>query len=111
MPPPRFRTLPTPRRWPWRACGPRAGPHSCPNHGRPVNKNGHPHTGNTNKPGFMITVNGRYSITVTRAFNIGHRGTNCNGPPKTTYLNNPVNIFGRWAGAPGGSGCPPRNTF
>lgn len=28
-----------------------------------------------------------------------------------TYANRPLNVFGYWAGAPAGSGSPPRNTF
>lgn len=30
---------------------------------------------------------------------------------RTHYLNSPVNAFGYYAGAPGGSGQPPKNTF
>jgi hypothetical protein len=30
---------------------------------------------------------------------------------RTQYLNSPVNAFGYYAGGPGGSGQPPKNTF
>jgi len=30
---------------------------------------------------------------------------------RTQFLNSPVNTFGYYAGGPGGSGQPPKNTF
>jgi hypothetical protein len=30
---------------------------------------------------------------------------------RTVFLNSPVNAFGYYAGAPGGSGAPPSNSF
>ncbi len=111
MSPPHFKTFPTPRRWPWRACNAAGSKNPCPTRGHPTNKIGRPHTGHTNRPSFMISQPMSYSISIVNAFDVSRRGSNCNGPPKTTYLSKPVNIFGRWSGAPGGSGSPPKNRF
>ena len=48
------------------------------------------------------------SITNALRYSQIVRGTN-NGNPR--YINSPVNAFGYYAGAPGGSGAPPRNAF
>ena len=34
-----------------------------------------------------------------------------NGNGRTQYIHSPVNAFGYYAGGPGGSGAPPRNSF
>ena len=110
----RSNKLPLPRRWPWRHCG-RHTNYKCPEISKATNKQGIPLAGNINMPGNMLVYGGRgghkYSATIRHAFDVSRRGSNCNGPPKTSYLSHPVNIFGRWEGAPGGSGSPPRNNF
>ena len=49
------------------------------------------------------------SITNALRYSQIVRALNNNG--RTHYLNSPVNAFGYYAGAPGGSGQPPKNTF
>ena len=49
------------------------------------------------------------SITNALRYSQIVRASNNNG--RTHYLNSPVNAFGYYAGAPGGSGQPPKNTF
>ena len=103
---------PIPRRWPFKACA-RREKSSCPIKIKSVNSQGIPVTGNTNLPGFALTSTGpggRFPTMIKSAFDISSRGgVNCSSRPKTTFLSRPVNVFGRWAGAPGGSGKPPSN--
>lgn len=69
-----------------------------------INKNGNRFSGNAgNRPGFLIT-NSFLMSTQIRTANY-QRGT------KISFANKSLNSFGRWAGAPGGSGRPPRNFF
>lgn len=66
-------------------------------------KNANFFTGNTNRPGFLIT-NPYLLSTIVRTARFANAG-------KTVFANRPINYFGSWTGAPGGSGSPPRNTF
>jgi hypothetical protein len=60
-------------------------------------------TGNTNQPQFLVTEPYLLSTLVRTA-----RFTNAG---KTVFANRTLNAYGRWEGAPGGSGSSPRNTF
>lgn len=66
-------------------------------------KNAHFFSGNTNKPGFLIT-NPYLISTLVRTASLKNSG-------KTVFANRSLNAYGRWEGAPGGSGCPPKNRF
>mgnify|MGYP001205455993 CR=1 FL=1 len=66
-------------------------------------KNANLFSGNTNKPTFLVTDPFLLS-TIVRTSRFSNGG-------KTVFANRPVNYFGSWTGAPGGSGSPPRNTF
>ena len=109
--------VPNPARWPWRICPGK----KCGKTGNVVNINNVPLTGNINLPTHMLVCSGRgshkYSISIRAAFDISHRGkVNCYSRPITksiSYLQPglTLNAFGKWEGAPGGSGSPPRNRF
>ena len=60
-------------------------------------------SGSTNKPQFLIT-NPYLLSTLVRTARYANAG-------KTVFANRSLNAYGRWEGAPGGSGSPPRNTF
>ena len=100
--------LPIPRRWPWKSCGGR-----CPPKIKITNDQGITLAGNMNLPTFELTCtgpSGKYPTIIRTAFDTSNRGSvNCASRPQTRYLSRQVNIFGRWAGAPGGSGKPPSN--
>lgn len=66
-------------------------------------KNANFFSGNTNKPEFLITDPFLLSQLV-RTAHFSNSG-------KTVFANKTLNAYGRWEGAPGGSGAPPRNTF
>jgi hypothetical protein len=66
-------------------------------------KNANFFSGNTNKPEFLITDPYLLS-TLVRTASFSNSG-------KTVFANRSLNAYGRWEGAPGGSGCPLKNTF
>ena len=66
-------------------------------------KNANFFNGNTNKPTFLVTDPFLLS-TLVRTARFSNAG-------KTVFANRQLNALGRWEGAPGGSGSPPRNTF
>lgn len=68
-----------------------------------IEKNANLFSGNTNRPGFLIT-NPFILSTIIRTARYANAG-------KTVFSKKQVNQFGRWEGAPGGSGSPPKNSF
>lgn len=66
-------------------------------------KNANFFTGNTNFPLFLIT-NPYLLSTQIRTASFTNAGN-------TVFANQKLNAYGRWAGAPGGSGSSPVNTF
>ena len=73
---------------------------SCPKPALPGNPLGINFGGTENRPGFLMTK------PFIHATNI--RNPQCSKP---TFANIQLNAFGRWSGAPRGSGAPPRNKF
>jgi hypothetical protein len=70
---------------------------------------------NGNKPGTLFGGSGsgvqgnhqsRVILLAQRLKNTSSRFTG-----KTVYVNKPLNVYGSYLGAPGGSGAPPRNRF
>lgn len=60
-------------------------------------------SGSTNKPEFLVTDPFLLSQLV--------RTSHFSNSGKTVFASKNLNAYGRWEGAPGGSGAPPRNTF
>ena len=75
----------------------------CDNNESGTTKNANHWSGNTNKPGFLITNPFLFSTLV--------RNASAKKATKTVIGNRKTNAFGRWEGAPGGSGSPPTNRF
>lgn len=77
----------------------------CFNSTSGTTKNANFFNGNTNQPGYLVTEPFLYSTLVRTSHN--------QNAGKTVFQNmsNKMNAFGRWEGAPGGSGQPPKNSF
>ena len=75
----------------------------CPNPVLP--KSGIAFGGNLNLPGYLATQPFILAQTVSPA------ATARGGAGRTQFINNQINAFGSYAGAPAGSGQPPRNKF
>lgn len=76
---------------------------NCPTTKNGTTKQGNFFNGNTNRPGFLVTDPFILSQYVRIA--LLRKGGN------TVFANKTLNAYGRWEGAPGGSGAPPKNTF
>jgi len=77
----------------------------CNNTTDGTTKNANFFSGNTNMPTFLITDPFLYA-TLVRTAHYQNAG-------KTRFINKSlqINSFGKWEGAPGGSGSPPKNQF
>jgi hypothetical protein len=75
----------------------------CPNPVLP--KSGIAFGGNLNLPGYLATQPFILAQTVSPA------ATARGGAGRTQFINNQINAFGSYSGAPAGSGQPPRNKF
>lgn len=60
-------------------------------------------SGSNNKPEFLVT-DPFILAQIVRTASLRHAG-------KTVFANKTLNAYGRWEGAPGGSGAPPKNIF
>ena len=67
-------------------------------------KNANRFNGNINQPTFLITN----SFLVSTQVQTSNYQT---GVTKVKFSNKNVNAFGKWSGAPGGSGMAPKNRF
>ena len=76
---------------------------SCPSTKNGTIKQANFFSGNTNSPAFNVT-NPFILSQLIRTASFAKRG-------KTVFASKNLNDYGRWEGALGGSGAPPRNTF
>jgi len=67
-------------------------------------KNANWFNGNSNQPTFLITN----PFLVSTQIQTSKYQT---GSTKVQFSNKNINAFGKWPGAPGGSGMPPKNRF